>query len=108
MVSYLPTLDAILARKRINVTVYEGQVDLICLSAGAERWMSKLEWAGMQQFYATQKQAFFTPQDAIDPAGFGIVANNGLSMYYVMQAGHMVPADQPVAALEMVKQIISQ
>jgi serine carboxypeptidase 1 len=108
MVSYVNTLDDLLYKNRINITIYEGQVDLICGVIGAELWMSKLTWPGMQAFYNTQKTTFFTAEDAINPAGFAIKGTNGLSMVYVLQAGHMVPADQPYAAYLMFQGIISQ
>jgi len=51
----LDDVDALLAGAQINVTVYEGQIDLICSSMGAEAWMKRLTWPGMAGFYATTK-----------------------------------------------------
>ena len=88
-------LDRVLAAGKVNVTVYEGQADLICGTMGAERWMARLQWPGMANFYATEKSVFFAGADSVDPAGFSIVTN-GLSLYYILLAGHMVPTDAPL------------
>lgn len=100
-------LDRVLAAGKLNVTVYEGQADLICGTMGAERWMQRLQWPGMKNFYSTAKSVFFAGGDAVDPAGFSIVTD-GLSLYYILQAGHMVPTDQGSAALVMLNTILGQ
>ena len=41
------SLDALLGSGRINVTIEEGQIDLICANGGAEAWLLKLKWPGM-------------------------------------------------------------
>ena len=98
-------VDALLTDARVHVTVYEGQVDLICGTLGAERWMQRLEWSGMPAFYATPRQAFYAGGDTVNTAGFATVTP-GLSLFHILKAGHMVPADQGAAALSMVQQII--
>lgn len=40
------SLDILLASGRINVTIEEGQIDLICSNWGAELWLKKLKWSG--------------------------------------------------------------
>lgn len=99
-------MDKVLAAGKVNVTVYEGQVDLICGTVGAERWMARLTWPGMPAFYATKKSVFYAPGDSVDPAGFSIVSP-GLSLYYILKAGHMVPRDQGPAALVMLNTILA-
>ena len=48
-------LDALLTGGKINVTVYEGQLDLICATVGQERYMARSKWAGMARFNSSQK-----------------------------------------------------
>jgi serine carboxypeptidase 1 len=83
-------VDAALAANKFDVIVYEGQVDLICGSMGAEAWMQKLTWPGMPGFYGAPKTPFYVDGDSVDPAGFAI-SSGPLSMYYILKAGHMVP-----------------
>ena len=40
------------------------------------------------------------------PGAFKKTANNGLALWLVLQAGHMVPSDQGAMALAMVKDIL--
>lgn len=61
----------------------------------------------MKAFYAATKQPVALPgTGGAIPGAFKKTANNGLTMWYVLQAGHMVPADQGAMALAMVSDII--
>lgn len=99
-------VDALLADGRVHVTVYEGQVDLICGTVGAERWMQRLDWSGMPAFYKAKRVAFYAGNDTVNTAGFSTMTS-GLSLFHIMKAGHMVPSDAGAAALVMVKAITS-
>lgn len=98
-------VDALLAGGAINVTVYEGQVDLICCATGAQAWMSTLQWPGMKSFNALTK----VPQYAYNGAQIGAFSKQygPLSYWTVLQAGHMVPADQGGMALAMLQTILA-
>lgn len=92
----LADVDALLAGAQINVTVYEGQIDLICSAMGAEKWMARLAWPGMAGFYASKKQAYGVPGGTTDSFRKSFT-NNGpggdggtLNLWYIMMAGHMV------------------
>ena len=104
MVPVVDVVDRVLALDRIDVVVYEGQLDLICSAMGAEGWMQQMTWPGMPAFYASDKTPFFVAGDTVDPAGFQIKSDR-LSMYYILEAGHMVPRDNGLGALAMVKMI---
>ena len=91
----LDDVDALLAGAQINVTVYEGQIDLICGSMGAEKWMSRLGWPGMAGFYASRKQHYAPFEGGPTGAFRRSFINNGpggdggsLSLWYIMMAGH--------------------
>ncbi|KAF8403124.1 hypothetical protein HHK36_011218 [Tetracentron sinense] len=60
----------------IKLLVYAGEYDLICNWLGNSRWIHAMEWSGQKEFVASPT---------------------------VHNAGHMVPMDQPKAALEMLK-----
>lgn len=57
-------VDAALAGGRINVTVEEGQLDLICSNAGADLWMRQLQWEGMAGFYASAREPRYPSAEA--------------------------------------------
>lgn len=96
-------VDALLKDGRINVTVAEGQLDLICLTAGARAWMANLTWPGLPGFYAAPTLPLTGGGQYVETL---VKRSNPLSMYMVQRAGHMLPQDNPVGALAMMLDII--
>ncbi|CAA7059971.1 unnamed protein product [Microthlaspi erraticum] len=83
----------------INVLVYAGEYDLICNWLGNSRWVNAMEWSGKESFKATKAVPFL-----VDGKEAGSLKSFGqLSFLKVKDAGHMVPMDQPKAALNMLK-----
>ncbi|RDX85908.1 Serine carboxypeptidase-like 49, partial [Mucuna pruriens] len=83
----------------INLLVYAGEFDLICNWLGNSKWVHAMEWSGQKEFVATSEVPF-----TVDDSEAGLLKNYGpLSFLKVHDAGHMVPMDQPKAALEMLK-----
>ena len=84
-------VDAALASGRLNVTVEEGQLDLICSNAGADLWMKRLQWAGMSGFYAAKREPRYPSAQAQQlGATSGFIKRFGpLTKYDVLSAGHM-------------------
>ena len=79
----------------IPTLVYAGDVDFICNYLGNKAWTHGLEWSGGDDFRAS---------DETDWDGKGLATQHkGLTFLQVYDAGHMVPADQPEVALEMLK-----
>ena len=100
-------VDALLASGRINVTVEEGQVDLICSNMGAEMWMKTLTWPGMAAYYAAPRSPRYPSAEAksLGETGAFIKRSGAFIKYDVLSAGHMVPADQGEQALAMVREL---
>lgn len=83
----------------IKLLVYAGEYDLICNWLGNSRWVHAVEWAGQKEFTAAPTVSF-----SVDGAEAGQLKSHGsLAFLKVHNAGHMVPMDQPKAALEMLK-----
>eukprot|EP00164_Ancoracysta_twista_P001563 GFYU01002047.1.p1 GENE.GFYU01002047.1~~GFYU01002047.1.p1 ORF type:complete len:467 (+),score=157.61 GFYU01002047.1:102-1502(+) len=101
-----PVVDGVdqLLSKGVNVHVYTGQLDLICDTLGTEAWMRQLKWAGMSKFQSSARTQI-VPSSGF--AGFKKAYEN-LSMYYIMNAGHMVPGDNPDGAMQMMLDITDQ
>lgn len=92
----------------VLVVVYQGQLDMICCTSGAELWLKKLTWPGMSMYFnASRKPLYLTGDKSKNTAAF-LKEYKNLKMYYIMKAGHMVPADQGEMALQMVTQVISK
>ncbi|KAL2326689.1 hypothetical protein Fmac_025747 [Flemingia macrophylla] len=83
----------------ISLLVYAGEYDLICNWLGNSRWVHAMEWSGQKEFAASLEVPF-----VVDGLEAGLLKSYGpLSFLKVHDAGHMVPMDQPKAALEMLK-----
>lgn len=65
-------------------------------------WLQRLKWPGLQAFQEAPRKAFYREDEdgAGSTAGF-VRRHKHLAMYYIMESGHMIPADQPQVALQM-------
>ncbi|KAI5648584.1 hypothetical protein M9H77_34589 [Catharanthus roseus] len=83
----------------IKLLIYAGEYDLICNWLGNSRWVHAMQWSGQKEFVASPEVLF-----EVEGSKAGLLKNYGpLSFLKVHDAGHMVPMDQPKAALEMLK-----
>ena len=83
----------------IKVLIYAGDVDFICNSLGNKAWTLSLDWSG--------KDSFNSAEDGDWNSGAGSYrSSGGLTFLTVFDAGHMVPSDQPEAALTMLNSFI--
>ncbi|XP_071700113.1 serine carboxypeptidase-like 51 [Rutidosis leptorrhynchoides] len=89
-----------LLEKGVNVTIYNGQLDLICATKGTEAWVEKLKWEGLETFLSTNRTPLYCEGEKVTK-GFTKSYKN-LYFYWILGAGHMVPQDQPCVAFNMV------
>ncbi|KAL5717010.1 Protein cbp3 [Ranunculus cassubicifolius] len=83
----------------IKALIYAGEYDLICNWLGNSRWVHAMEWYGQKEFSSKPNVSL-----VVDGAEVGLLKGYGpLSFLKVYNAGHMVPMDQPQAALEMLR-----
>jgi len=81
----------------IRVLIYAGDVDYICNWLGNKKWMLRLEWPHKLEFNAAKDLDYL-----VDGSISGrLRSTHGLHFLQVYQAGHMVPMDQPAAALQL-------
>ncbi|XP_077226085.1 serine carboxypeptidase-like 51 [Tasmannia lanceolata] len=92
----------LLLSKGVNVTVYNGQLDLICATKGTEAWVQKLKWEGLKNFTNTERTPLYCKHG--ETKGFTKSYTN-LHFYWILGAGHFVPVDQPCVALKMLGDI---
>merc|ERR1711957_466893 len=89
----------------IDVLIYAGDQDFICNWLGNEKWTLALDWAHKKEFNAAQKTAYVVSgkevgaKDGKEVGELRSFAN--FHFLRVYQAGHMVPMNQPEAALGM-------
>uniref|UniRef100_A0A2P2KR09 Serine carboxypeptidase-like 51 n=1 Tax=Rhizophora mucronata TaxID=61149 RepID=A0A2P2KR09_RHIMU len=89
-----------LLEKGINITVYNGQLDVICATKGTEAWIEKLKWKELQNFSSASRVPLYCGAHKVTK-GFSKSFKN-LNFYWILGAGHFVPVDQPCIALNMV------
>ncbi|CAH9072308.1 unnamed protein product [Cuscuta epithymum] len=83
----------------INMLIYAGEYDLICNWLGNSRWVHAMEWPGQKNFGIAPNVSF-----TVDGKVKGTQKSYGpLTFLKVNDAGHMVPMDQPKAALVMLQ-----
>jgi len=90
---------AFLLSQNIPVLVYSGDLDFICNFRGGQMWTNQLQWPGQSNF---------------ESANYTVLGSNGeyknyehFTFYRVYNAGHMVPMDQPAAALDLLNRFIN-
>ena len=98
-------VDDLLKNSDLDIVVYQGQLDVICNTAGTLGWIRRLTWPGLSGFRSAKRQTLYHP-DTKAPQMF--VKNYGhLTMYWVLDAGHVVPADTPEAALRILEATVT-
>ncbi|XP_054724633.1 retinoid-inducible serine carboxypeptidase-like [Uloborus diversus] len=89
----------------IDVNVYTGQLDLIVDTLGTLQWIDKLKWPGLKGFMNGPKKSINFPGGRT--GGF-LKSFKQFSLFWILKAGHMVPADAPETALQMLDMILSK
>ena len=56
----LKLVDEVLKKSDIDV-VYSGQLDILCNTAGALRWINKLTWDGKKEFDKAERKVLTNP-----------------------------------------------
>ncbi|TNN49022.1 Retinoid-inducible serine carboxypeptidase [Liparis tanakae] len=104
-----PVVDVVdqLLAAGVNVTVYNGQLDLIVDTMGQELWVKRLKWEGLAGFNDMR----WTPLE--DPAFPGVTGAfcktyKNFTFFWILKAGHMIPSDQGPMALQMLRMITQQ
>ncbi|KAG7221979.1 hypothetical protein INR49_028262, partial [Caranx melampygus] len=85
-----PVVDVVdqLLSAGVNVTIYNGQLDLIVDTMGQEQWVKQLKWEGLPGFNKLR----WTALD--DPASPGVTGafyktHKNFAFYWILRAGHM-------------------
>ena len=82
----------------LEVLLYAGDVDYICNWLGNKKWAKALEWDGKEEFNLAEDK----PWHLTTGENMGRIRSyNNFKFLQVYDAGHMVPMDQPQAAVEM-------
>jgi serine carboxypeptidase 1 len=96
-----------LLMENIQVVVYTGQLDLIVDTMGTLAWIEKLQWSGLPDFMKASRSPLYPPSGvATKNTGAFLQTYENFSIFWILKAGHMVPADAGEMALDMVKMVL--
>lgn len=98
-------------RAGIPVLVYNGAFDGVCGAAVSEPLYASLKWAGQDAFCTTVRTPWKVDPSDKEVAGFASdikpAGGGRLVRVVIRRAGHILPADQPKAAYDMIVRFIS-
>ena len=86
----------------MDVLVYSGDKDFICNWRGGEAWTYLAEWSGHEAFDNTD----YADWEVDGEAAGSLKSHENFRFLRVFDAGHMVPMNQPKAALKMLADFI--
>ena len=86
-----------LLSKNMPVLVYNGQDDLIVQTPGTMKWVDQLNFDKADEF----RKKMFSPWKVNGHMAGSVKSAGNLELRIVNNAGHMVPMDRPVEALDM-------
>ena len=85
--------------------IYNGNLDIVCGLPPEEAMLQTLDWNGLPDYRAAQKQVWRVLPNDTDVAGY-VRHVQRLYQVAVRSAGHMVPTDQPRFAFDMINRFI--
>ncbi|KAF8602051.1 carboxypeptidase C [Ceratobasidium sp. AG-I] len=93
----------------VRLLIYAGNADFMCNAIGNLEWLEALETSFQADFKAAKKAPYIPLSSKTNkPAGFvktaggkGLFTAGNVTYVQIYEAGHMVPFDQPEAALDM-------
>lgn len=84
----------------LDVLVYSGDKDFICNWRGGEKWSNEVDWEGHADYAKTE----YVDWNVSGKAAGQLKSHKNLKFLRVYDAGHMVPMNQPEAALQMLNE----
>nr|BAN20175.1 retinoid-inducible serine carboxypeptidase [Riptortus pedestris] len=100
MQSVKPWVEELLEHYR--VLFFNGQLDIIVAYPLTVNFLQKLEWSGAEIYKTAPRKQWYVGSEL---AGYSKTAK-GLTEVLVRNAGHMVPLDQPVWALDLITKFV--
>lgn len=101
-----PAIEAILQAGKYKVLLYSGAWDGVVGAAVSEPLYASLEWPGKEAFNAGGRQPYVVAANDTEIAGFVrevVVDGTRMVRVVVRRAGHILPADQPRVARDMIE-----
>eukprot|EP01094_Clydonella_sp_ATCC50884_P023038 TRINITY_DN5418_c0_g1_i1.p1 TRINITY_DN5418_c0_g1~~TRINITY_DN5418_c0_g1_i1.p1 ORF type:complete len:482 (-),score=131.19 TRINITY_DN5418_c0_g1_i1:62-1435(-) len=103
MKSIAPAMPTLL--DNYKVLIYNGQLDIILAGPLCENFLRTIKWSGQQKYLETNK-ILWRVNDSGSVVGYARQVNN-FTQVLLRSAGHLVPQDQPEAALDMITRFVT-
>nr|XP_002130982.1 retinoid-inducible serine carboxypeptidase [Ciona intestinalis] len=102
-----PVIDTVdqLVDTGMKVVVYNGQLDLIVDTPGQELWVKRMAWNRLSEFMSQSWKPMYAYHGQ-DTGGYSKKLDN-FEFWWVLKAGHMVPADQGEFMLYLLHDMIT-
>ncbi|KAG0711955.1 Retinoid-inducible serine carboxypeptidase [Chionoecetes opilio] len=103
MTPAVKNVETLLNTTSLKVVVYNGQLDLIVSTPGAQKWVEHMHWAGTKQWVASSRK----PMVGADGATVAFSKSfKNFTFYWIMHAGHMAPIDAGDVAMRVMREIV--
>ena len=89
-----------------KVLIYNGLLDVIIASSVTMDWLDKLDWQFATDLRSAERVVWKVHPDDKEVAGY-LKRTHSFFVAWVRNAGHMVPADQPRAAFDLIDRFVS-
>lgn len=101
-----PLLLTDMVNDGVRLLIYAGNADMMCNYMGNERWVEQLDTIFFDEFSTASTEQWVTMSSGkvagtVRSAGGGGFGAGNVTFVTVYESGHMVPYDQPEAALDM-------
>jgi len=99
---------AVIANANYSVLIYNGQLDVIIAVPLTMEWVGQLTWTGTDELRQAPRTVWKVADTDPEIAGYVKTANNNrFFLATIRNAGHMVPHDQPRAALDLLERFLA-
>jgi len=92
-------VESLLNTTAISVNVYSGQLDLIVDTIGTTRWVERMRWLGIPGWKNSKRSPIILNKSTV---AF-VKSFKNFNFYWILKAGHMVPADSPETGVEILR-----
>merc|ERR1712224_332281 len=96
MLSFASAVKELL-EAHVPILVYHGANDFIVNWLGGQSWTNALKWSGSTAFRRAPNETYMLSGTVVG----SYKTASGLTFMKIDNAGHLVPMDQPAAALDM-------
>ncbi|XP_037796066.1 retinoid-inducible serine carboxypeptidase-like isoform X1 [Penaeus monodon] len=103
MTSAVQNVEMLLNTTSMSVVVYNGQLDLIVDTPGVEKWVEGMNWAGTSQWISAARKPIESSAGVTEAFSKNF---KNFTFYWILKAGHMVPADAGDIAMKVMKEIV--